>query len=65
VHQNKSKTGVLTIDGSVEEKPHSDENDIVYWHYDHSKDCNLKAINLQMARMTALRQRSIDLLHTV
>ena len=37
--------GVLIIDDSIEEKPYTDENDIVAWHYDHSKGRNVKGIN--------------------
>jgi hypothetical protein len=37
--------GVLIIDDSIEEKPYTDENDIICWHYDHSKDRNVKGIN--------------------
>jgi len=36
---------VLIIDDSIEEKPYTDENDIVCWHYDHSKERSLKGIN--------------------
>ncbi|MEJ7709433.1 MAG: hypothetical protein WKF84_06135 [Pyrinomonadaceae bacterium] len=28
----------MIIDDSVEEKPYTDENEIVCWHYDHSKE---------------------------
>ncbi len=37
--------GVLIIDDSIEEKPYTDENDIVCWHYDHSKERSVKGIN--------------------
>ncbi len=37
--------GVLIIDDSIEEKPYTDENDIMAWHDDHSKDRNVKGIN--------------------
>ncbi len=37
--------GVLVIDDSIEEKPYTDENDIVCWHYDHSKERSIKGIN--------------------
>ena len=41
----QSAEGVLIIDDSVEEKPYTDENDIICWHYDHSKQRNVKGIN--------------------
>jgi hypothetical protein len=49
VRKVQSKTGVLIIDDSIEEKPYTDENEIVCWHYDHSKDRNLKGINFVTA----------------
>jgi hypothetical protein len=45
VREVQSEAGVLIIDDSIEEKPYTDENDIVCWHYDHSKDRMLKGIN--------------------
>src|SRR5437660_1900069 len=30
--------GVMIVDDSVAEKPYTDENDIIAWHYEHSKD---------------------------
>lgn len=41
----QSAGGVLIIDDSVEEKPYTDENDIICWHWDHSKNRNVKGIN--------------------
>ena len=41
--------GVIKIDDTILEKPHSTENDIICWHYDHSKkgiDKNVKGINI-------------------
>jgi hypothetical protein len=49
VRQVQSEEGVLIIDDSIEEKPYTDENDIVCWHYDHSKDRMLKGINFLTA----------------
>ena len=45
VKQIQSDEGVLIIDDSIEEKPYTDENDIIAWHYDHSKDRSIKGIN--------------------
>jgi len=45
VKKIQSKEGVLIIDDSIEEKPYTDENEIVCWHYDHSKERNIKGIN--------------------
>ena len=49
VRDVQSAAGVLIIDDSIEEKPYTDENDIVCWHYDHSKDRMLKGINFLTA----------------
>ncbi len=45
VKKIQSEQGVLIIDDSIEEKPYTDENDIIAWHYDHSKDRTVKGIN--------------------
>jgi hypothetical protein len=49
VRQVQSAEGVLIIDDSIAEKPFSDENDIVCWHYDHTKDRQVKGINFVTA----------------
>jgi hypothetical protein len=49
VREVQSAAGVLIIDDSIEEKPYTDENDSVCWHYDHSKDRMLKGINFLTA----------------
>ncbi len=41
--------GVLIIDDSIEEKPSTDENELISWHYDHSKDRTVKGINFLTA----------------
>lgn len=30
-------TGVVCVDDTIEEKPHSEENELISWHHDHSK----------------------------
>jgi hypothetical protein len=37
---------VLLIDDTIEEKPFTDESDLLCWHYDHSKGRSVKGINL-------------------
>jgi hypothetical protein len=39
-------SGVLVIDDTIEEKPYTDESELVCWHYDHSKGRTVKGINL-------------------
>ena len=38
--------GVLIIDDTIEEKPSTDENEIVNWYFDHSKGRVVKGINI-------------------
>jgi len=45
IQNEKNVDGVLIIDDSIEEKPYTDENDIIAWHYDHCKGRNVKGIN--------------------
>jgi hypothetical protein len=49
VREVQAEAGVLSIDDSIEEKPYTDENDLVCWHYDHSKDRLLKGLNFLTA----------------
>jgi DDE superfamily endonuclease len=49
VRQVQSSAGVLIIDDSIEEKPYTDENEIVCWHYDHATDRQVKGINFLSA----------------
>ena len=45
VRKIESAEGVMIVDDSIAEKPYTDENDIICWHYDHSKQRNIKGIN--------------------
>lgn len=42
-------TGVMIVDDSIAEKPYTDENDIICWHYDHAQDRQVKGINFLSA----------------
>src|SRR3954463_15024172 len=46
VRELEDGEGVLIIDDTIEEKPYTDESELVCWHYDHSKGRNVKGINL-------------------
>lgn len=46
VRKIESEDGVIIFDDTIEEKPSTDENDIVGWHYDHSKGRSVKGINI-------------------
>ena len=41
----QQEEGVIIIDDSIAEKPYTDENDIICWHYDHSQDRSVKGVN--------------------
>lgn len=45
VRQMQSEAGDLIVDDSISEKPYTDENEIICWHYDHSKGRTIKGIN--------------------
>ncbi len=44
--QVEDDDGVLIIDDTIEEKPYTDESELVCWHYDHSKGRSVKGVNL-------------------
>lgn len=46
VREIESEEGVVIVDDTIEEKPSTDENEIVNWHYDHSKGRAVKGINI-------------------
>jgi hypothetical protein len=45
VRSMQREDGVMIIDDSIVEKPYTDENEIVCWHYDHAKGRTLKGID--------------------
>lgn len=38
--------GLLIFDDTIQEKPHSDENEIIAWHFDHCANRTVKGVNL-------------------
>lgn len=38
--------GVISIDDTISEKPYSTENELISWHFDHTKGCSVKGINI-------------------
>lgn len=46
VRQLEQETGCLIFDDTVQEKAWTDENEILCWHYDHSKGRAVKGMNL-------------------
>ena len=45
----QSQDAVLIIDDSIEEKPYTDESELVCWHWDHCQNRAVKGINLLSA----------------
>jgi hypothetical protein len=45
VRQVESDDAVLIIDDSIAEKPDTDENALLCWHFDHTKNRSVKGIN--------------------
>ena len=41
-----SEQAVLIVDDTIHEKPHSDESELICWHYDHCTGLTVKGINL-------------------
>ncbi|MCP5500974.1 MAG: transposase [Leptospiraceae bacterium] len=41
-----SEDAVIAFDDSILEKPYTDENEMISWHYSHTKNRNVKGINL-------------------
>src|SRR5215210_1287151 len=49
LRQVESSDGVLILDDSIEEKPYTDENELICWHWEHSKQRQAKGINFLTA----------------
>lgn len=49
VRHMQSEQGVMIVDDSIAEKPYTDENDIICWHYDHAHNRTVKGINFLTA----------------
>ena len=45
VRKIEREDGVLIVDDSIVEKPYTDENEIICWHFAHSKGRTVKGIN--------------------
>ncbi|MXZ22100.1 MAG: transposase [Caldilineaceae bacterium SB0665_bin_25] len=52
VRSMQGEDGVITIDDSIIEKPYSDENELICWHYDHAQGGMVKGINFITALYT-------------
>ena len=46
IRKIETDTSIVIIDDTIEEKPHSTENDLICWHFDHCTNKNVKGINI-------------------
>jgi len=46
VRDMEREDAVMIVDDSIFEKPYNAENDIICWHYDHSKDQTIRGSTL-------------------
>ena len=46
VRKVKQENAVLIFDDTVQEKPYTDENEVMCWHYDHTKGRAVQGFNL-------------------
>jgi hypothetical protein len=49
VREHEAEDACLIFDDTIISKPYTDENDLICWHWDHSKNRNEKGINLLTA----------------
>lgn len=52
IRQLENPDGLLIFDDCIEEKPYTDENDLICWHWDHSNQRHVKGINFLTAFYT-------------
>ncbi len=46
VRQIEQPDGLILVDDTIEEKPYTDESELICYHYDHSQGRSVKGINL-------------------
>lgn len=46
IRQIETEDGCIIVDDTVEEKPYTDENDIIAWHFDHTVGRSVKGTNI-------------------
>lgn len=49
VKAHQTSSGCLVFDDTIIEKEYTDENELICWHFDHSKQRNVKGMNLLSA----------------
>lgn len=46
VRKIETDNGVFIVDDTIEEKPYTDGNDLITWHFDHTFGRNVKGVNI-------------------
>lgn len=46
IREVEKEDGCIIVDDTIQEKPYTDENDIVAWHFDHTKGRSVKGMNI-------------------
>jgi hypothetical protein len=46
IREIESNDGVFIVDDTIEEKPYTDENELITWHFDHTFGRNVKGVNI-------------------
>lgn len=54
IRQVETHDGVISIDDTIENKPHSNENELISWHFDHTVGKSVKGINIVTFNYTNL-----------
>jgi hypothetical protein len=49
IREIESEEGIIIFDDTIEEKPYTDENCLITWHYDHSEGKAVKGVNILSA----------------
>ncbi|PKO13556.1 MAG: hypothetical protein CVU39_18450 [Chloroflexi bacterium HGW-Chloroflexi-10] len=48
VREIEKEEAVLIFDDTIQEKPYTDENEVVCWHFDHTKSRAVQGVNLRV-----------------
>lgn len=46
VREHEQEEGVLIVDDTIEQKPHTKESELVCWHHDYQSNRSVKGINI-------------------
>jgi len=46
IREIESDEGIFIVDDTIEEKPYTDENELITWHFDHTFGRNVKGVNI-------------------